>query len=149
MSPLSPVCERFGSNTEDHAFRPNSPAETTPQEPPVRSLADVADEDLNEDLNEDPNNEDLNDADEDLNDSATVSGEEYVELMSSCFFRHQAQTFVPCVFEFEPFELLEVGPSPVRMINRRLDWPSATNFPAIDESRSDDETRLLASFSRL
>jgi len=138
ISPLSPACERFGSNTEDHAFRPNSPAETTPQEPLVRSPADVADEDLNED----PNNEDLN-------DSTTVSGEEYVELMSSCFFRHQAQTFVPCVFEFEPFELLEVGPSPVRMINRRLDWPSATNFPAIDESRSDDETRLLASFSRL
>ena len=102
------------------------------------SSGQVADEDLNEDLNEDQNNEDLNDADEDLNDSATVSGEEYVELMSSYFFRHQAQTFVPCVFECEQPELFDVGPpgpSSVRMINHRLDMPSSTNIPPIQESR--------------
>jgi hypothetical protein len=28
-----------------------------------------------------------------------------------------------------PLELLEVGPSPVRVINRRLDMPSATSIP--------------------
>jgi len=109
MSPMSPACP----NSEDQAFRPNSPAETFPREPPVRSPAEVADEDHI--------------------DRATVSGNEYVEWVSSSFF--QAQTLVPCVFECEPLELLEVGPSSVRVINHRFDMPSATNIPPIQESR--------------
>ena len=72
-------------------------------------------------------------ADEDHIDRATVSGNEYVEWVSSSFF--QAQTLVPCVFECEPLELLEVGPSSVRVINHRFDMPSATNIPPIQESR--------------
>ena len=72
-------------------------------------------------------------ADEDHIDRATVSGNEYVEWVSSSFF--QAQTLVPCVFECEPLELLEVGPSSVRVINHRFDVPSATNIPPIQESR--------------
>ena len=53
--------------------------------------------------------------------------------MPSSFLR--PQTFVPCVFECEPLELLEVGPSSVRVINHRFDMPSATNIPPIQESR--------------
>ena len=75
-------------------------------------------------------------ADEDHIDRATVSGNEYVEWVSSSFF--QAQTLVPCGFEFEPPEPLEVGPpgpSSIRVINHRLDMPPATNIPPIQESR--------------
>ena len=71
---------------------------------------------------------------DDDNDRATVSGKEHVELVWSSFFRQQAQTLVPCVFECEPLDLLEVGPSSVRTYHR-LDMPSATDIPAILESR--------------
>ena len=75
-------------------------------------------------------------ADEDHIDRATVSGNEYVEWVSSSFF--QAQTLVPCGFEFEPPEPLEVGPpgpSSIRVINHRFDMQSDTNIPLIQQSR--------------
>ena len=61
---------------------------------------------------------------------------EYVEWVSSSFF--QAQTLVPCGFEFEPPEPLEVGPpgpSSIRVINHRFDMQSDTNIPLIQQSR--------------
>ena len=75
-------------------------------------------------------------ADEDHIDRAIVSGNEYVEWVPSSFF--QAQTLVPCGFEFEPPELLEVGPpgpSSIRVINHRFDMQSDTNIPLIQQSR--------------
>jgi hypothetical protein len=65
---------------------------------------------------------DLEVADDD-NDCATFSGKEHVELV-----------WIPCVFDFEPPDLLEVGPSSVRTYHR-LDMPSATDIPPILESR--------------